>query len=162
MMSEVRKNDMRRRQTPAASSDAVRRRMQATRQTGTKAELRLCEVLTKHGLRYATDEVVIPGVPSRADIVFLPAQVAVFVDGCFWHGCPVHRTSPKSNRAWWRAKLAANRRRDLRTSRVLRKAGWVVVRVWEHRALRSPERAARMIADRVSERLATLKNPLLT
>src|SRR6266436_383995 len=123
MISEVQENNRSRRQTPAASSDAVRRRMQATRQTGTKAELRLCEALTKLRLRYATDEVVIPGVPSRADIIFPSARVAVFVDGCFWHGCPAHRTSPKSNRAWWRAKLAANRRRDLRANRVLRKAG---------------------------------------
>jgi DNA mismatch endonuclease (patch repair protein) len=153
----VPKNHARRRQTPPASSDAVRRRMQATRQTGTKAELRLCEALTRLGLRYATDEVVIPGVPSRADVVFFSAQVAVFVDGCFWHGCPSHRTSPKSNGAWWRAKLAANRRRDLRTTRLLRQAGWLVVRVWEHRALGSPERAARTIADRVSERLAVRK-----
>lgn len=131
--------------------------MEATRQTGTKAELRLCEALTRLGLHYAIDEVVIPGVPSRADVVFFSARVAVFVDGCFWHGCPSHGTLPKINGEWWRAKLAANRRRDLRTTRLLRKAGWVVVRVWEHRALRTPERAARAIADRVSERLAARK-----
>jgi DNA mismatch endonuclease, patch repair protein len=157
MISDGRKNHARSRDTPPASSVAVRRRMQATRRTGTKAELRLCEALTRLGLHYATDEVVIPGVPSRADIVLFSARVAVFVDGCFWHGCPFHRTSPKSNRAWWRTKLAANRRRDLRTTRLLRKAGWVVVRVWEHRALRTPERAARTIADRVSEGLAARK-----
>jgi DNA mismatch endonuclease, patch repair protein len=153
MISDGRENHARRRDTPPASSAAVRRRMQATRQTGTKAELRLCEALTRLGLHYATDEVVIPGVPSRADVVFFSARVAVFVDGCFWHGCPSHRTLPKSNGAWWRAKLAANRRRDLRTTHLLRKAGWVIVRVWEHRALRTPERAARTIADRVSQRL---------
>ena len=157
MISDGRKNHARRRDTPPASSVAVRRRMRATRQTGTKAELRLCEALTKVGLHYATDEVVIPGVPSRADVVFFSARVVVFVDGCFWHGCPAHRTSPKSNGAWWRAKLAANRRRDQRTTRLFRKAGWVVVRVWEHRALRTPERAARMIACRVNERLAARK-----
>lgn len=157
MISVGRKNHARRRDTPPASSVAVRRRMQATRQTGTKAELRLCEALTRLGLHYAIDEVMIPGVPSRADVVFFSARVAVFVDGFFWYECPSHGTSPKSNGEWWRAKLAANLRRDLRTTRLLGKAGWVVVRVWEHRALRTPERSARAISDRVSERLAARK-----
>ena len=97
MISVGRKNHARRRDTPPASSVAVRRRMEATRQTGTKAELRLCEALTRLGLHYAIDEVVIPGVPSRADVVFFSARVAVFVDGCFWHGCPSHGTLPKIN-----------------------------------------------------------------
>ena len=83
MISVGRKNHARRRDTPPASSVAVRRRMQATRQTGTKAELRLCEALTRLGLHYAIDEVMIPGVPSRADVVFFSARVAVFVDGFF-------------------------------------------------------------------------------
>ncbi len=68
----------------------------------------------------------------RADIVFGPAKVAVYVDGCFWHSCPEHATVPKNNREWWVEKLAANVARDRDTDRQLREAGWEVVRVWEH------------------------------
>lgn len=68
----------------------------------------------------------------RADIVFGPSKVAVFVDGCFWHSCPDHSTIPKNNRAWWVDKLDANVRRDRDTDRQLEEAGWLVIRVWEH------------------------------
>ena len=69
---------------------------------------------------------------SRADLVFTRARVAVFVDGCFWHGCAEHGTSPKNNAQWWRAKLDANRARDDRVDEALRAADWIPVRVWEH------------------------------
>jgi DNA mismatch endonuclease (patch repair protein) len=74
----------------------------------------------------------LPGSPRRADIVFRRAQVAVFVDGCFWHGCPLHATWPKANAQFWRDKIDANRRRDADTSKRLKTAGWLVVRAWEH------------------------------
>jgi DNA mismatch endonuclease (patch repair protein) len=64
--------------------------------------------------------------------VFRGPKVAVFVDGCFWHGCPAHATSPKANAEWWQAKLTANVERDRDTDRRLSKAGWTVVRIWEH------------------------------
>jgi DNA mismatch endonuclease (patch repair protein) len=140
-------------QAPAASSEAVRCRMRATKRRGTKAELRLHQALDNLGLRYATDKPAIPSILSRADLLFRSAQVAVFVDGCFWHQCPVHGTSPKTNRAWWTEKLKANRRRDTRNRRRLREAGWSVLRIWEHAALRSPEQAARAIANHVKRRL---------
>lgn len=69
---------------------------------------------------------------SRADIVFPRERVAVFVDGCFWHRCPVHGTTPKNNREWWVAKLDGNVERDRRVDEELRRAGWRIVRVWEH------------------------------
>jgi len=68
----------------------------------------------------------------RPDFVFPKQRVAVFVDGCFWHGCPKHATQPKNNRAFWRRKLAGNKARDQLVNRALRRAGWRVVRVWEH------------------------------
>jgi DNA mismatch endonuclease (patch repair protein) len=68
----------------------------------------------------------------RADVVFPRRRVAVFVDGCFWHGCPEHATSPKHNAEWWKEKLAANVRRDRDTDRRLSEAGWLVFRIWEH------------------------------
>ena len=69
---------------------------------------------------------------TRADIVFGPAKVAVFVDGCFWHSCPEHLTMPKNNREWWLDKLATNRARDRRVDRELVERGWLPIRVWEH------------------------------
>jgi DNA mismatch endonuclease (patch repair protein) len=84
------------------------------------------------------------GVRRRADILFSGAKVAVFVDGCFWHCCPLHRTFPKANAAWWAEKLRTNRNRDQDTNRRLRKAGWHVERVWEHEL--PSEAAARIVA----------------
>jgi DNA mismatch endonuclease (patch repair protein) len=74
----------------------------------------------------------LPTLRREADIVFRGAKVAVFVNGCFWHGCEEHATWPKSNAAWWRAKIESNRRRDNDTDGELRRAGWIPVRVWEH------------------------------
>jgi DNA mismatch endonuclease (patch repair protein) len=75
-------------------------------------------------------------------VVFSSERVAVFVDGCFWHGCPIHATHPKANASWWHIKLEANRRRDRDTDHLLAEAGWHVVRVWEHEA--AAEAAARI------------------
>ncbi|MBI1176288.1 very short patch repair endonuclease [bacterium] len=69
---------------------------------------------------------------GKPDFVFRTARVALFVDGCFWHGCPTHCNTPSNNRAFWEKKLAANKARDRRVSRELRKVGWRVVRIWEH------------------------------
>ena len=69
---------------------------------------------------------------GRPDFVFPASRVAVFVDGCFWHGCPKHYTKPKNNRAFWKRKLHANRARDRQVNRELRRKGWRVVRIWEH------------------------------
>jgi len=78
-----------------------------------------------------------------ADVVFIGARVAVFVDGCFWHGCPEHKGKPQNNASWWADKIARNRARDVDTDRRLCNAGWQPVRVWEHD---DPEAAARRIA----------------
>ena len=68
----------------------------------------------------------------RPDFVFRKERVVIFVDGCFWHGCAIHGTRPKDNRAFWRKKITANQTRDRRVHRTLRKAGWKVLRIWEH------------------------------
>ena len=67
-----------------------------------------------------------------ADVAFLGLRIAVFVDGCFWHGCPKHGTWPKANAVWWRAKIESNIARDRDTATKLRKAGWRVLRIWSH------------------------------
>ena len=77
---------------------------------------------------------------DKPDFVFRAARVAVFVDGCFWHGCPRHATKPKNNRAFWRKKLARNIERDRTVHRFLSKAGWRVVRIWEHDLTRKNEK----------------------
>jgi len=117
---------------PAASSDSVLRRMQNTAQRDTPPEMELRRELHRRGFRYRVDR-SIPGVTrGRPDIVFPSERVAVFVDGCFWHSCPEHSTVPRQNRRWWATKLKVNVERDRRHDRELRKAGWMVLRYWEH------------------------------
>lgn len=140
-----------RRAVPEASSDEARHRMRATRQRGTEAEQRICDELDALGLEYEVDRSPIPGMRSRADIVFKAARIAVFIDGCFWHSCPIHATSPRSNSDWWRAKLDDNRQRDERTNQTLADAGWLVLRFWEHE---NPATGARVVADQLATRLA--------
>lgn len=106
--------------------------MRANRRRDTAIELAIRRRLHARGLRYRVDTSPIAGMRSKADLVFRPRRVAVFVDGCFWHGCPEHWAVPKANRAWWEAKIANNRARDERTDAALSAAGWRVVRCWEH------------------------------
>lgn len=119
-------------QVPPASSPDSLRRMQRQRRRDTKPEATLRRELHRLGMRYRVDRLVIPGVRRRADIVFVRARVAIFVDGCFWHVCPAHGTWPQANAAWWESKLRANIARDRDTDSRLAAAGWQVVRLWEH------------------------------
>jgi DNA mismatch endonuclease (patch repair protein) len=82
-------------------------------------------------------------MPGKPDFVFLKLRLAVFVDGCFWHGCPRHGTRPSNNRVFWRKKLAGNQARDRLVTRTLRRQGWRVLRIWEHELSRKGE--ARLI-----------------
>ena len=132
------------RKRPPASSPEALRRMQAARQRDTAPELALRRILHSEGLRFRVDYSVLPGLRRRADIVFTKARLAVFVDGCFWHACPTHRTFPKANARWWAEKLRTNRRRDGQTNRKLAREGWRVLRVWEHES--AAEAAARIVA----------------
>jgi DNA mismatch endonuclease (patch repair protein) len=106
--------------------------MQATRRRDTGPELALRRELHRRGLRYRVDTQVMAGLRRRADVVFIKARVAVFVDGCFWHGCPAHATTPKANAGFWASKLAANQARDRDTDARLAAAGWRILRIWEH------------------------------
>jgi DNA mismatch endonuclease (patch repair protein) len=110
--------------------------MQRNRRTDTTPELALRRLLHADGLRFRKDfRLTAGGVRTTADIAFTRQRVAVFVDGCFWHGCPEHGRLPTRNAAYWRAKIERNRRRDLQVTTALGQAGWRVVRVWEHEAL---------------------------
>lgn len=106
--------------------------MKRVRRRDTRPEITLRSLVHRLGLRYAIDARPLGRLGLTADIVFRSAKVAVFVDGCFWHGCPLHATWPKHNGAWWRAKILRNRSRDVETDEVMARHGWVSVRVWEH------------------------------
>lgn len=142
---------------PAASSPGSRRRMQATGRRDTGAELAIRKVVHAHGLRYAVDARPLADLARRADLVFRGARVAVFIDGCFWHGCPQHATWPKANADFWRKKILDNRRRDRGTDDSLRKAGWLVIRAWEHEAA---EAAAGRICEAVRGRASMPTPPM--
>lgn len=88
--------------------------------------------LHRRGLRFRVHRRPEPDLRVTADVMFGPARTLVFVDGCFWHRCPLHSTAPKANGDWWRAKLDANVERDRRADAELRSRGWTVIRVWEH------------------------------
>jgi DNA mismatch endonuclease (patch repair protein) len=135
--------------TPSPSSDAARARMEAVKSKDTKPEIQIRSILHRKGLRYRVDANPIKGLNRRADIIFRSARVAVFVDGCFWHGCPEHGTWPKANAEFWAAKIKRNKERDADTNRRLKEADWKVIRVWEHE---DPEAAAKEIYRIVNER----------
>ena len=122
--------------------------MALIRSRGNKAtELRMIALFRAHGITGWRRGVPLFGKP---DFVFRATKIAVFVDGCFWHGCPRHGTMPAGNRAFWKAKLARNAARDRKVTRTLRKAGWRVLRVWEcalanKRSARTGTRIARAL-----------------
>jgi DNA mismatch endonuclease (patch repair protein) len=137
-----------------ASSLGVRRSMRSNRRTDTSIEKRLRSFLHARGLRYRKDYPIrlTNGRPVRADVAFPGARVVVFVDGCFWHRCPIHGTSPKANADYWGPKLDANVKRDRQVDRQLRNQGWTVVRVWEHEdASKAAFRVSRLLHRGISE-----------
>ena len=89
-------------------------------------------LLFRRGFRYRIDIRPIPGLRRKADVVFPRLKVAVFVDGCFWHGCPEHATWPRANGEYWRRRILGNRDRDADTDSRLAAEGWLSLRVWEH------------------------------
>jgi DNA mismatch endonuclease (patch repair protein) len=111
--------------------------MQQNRRRDSRPEVQLRSGLHLRGLRFRVDFPIRcgSGRPVRPDIVFTRAQVAVFVDGCFWHGCPIHGKPPKSNARYWDAKIALNQDRDTRQSNALSSNGWTVLRIWEHESV---------------------------
>lgn len=122
--------------------------MQNQKRRDTSPEIELRSALHRQGLRFRIEH-LLPAMRRRADIVFPRQRVAVFVDGCFWHGCPEHRTAPKANADWWRAKIESNVTRDRDTDARLAAAGWLSLRVWEHE---QPHAAAAMIGSLVRSR----------
>jgi len=123
--------------------------MRNTKRRDTPAELALRSVLHGQGLRYRVDHRPLPDLNRRADLVFYRVKVAVFVDGCFWHGCVEHKRPPVANAAWWVEKIERNRSRDRETNDLLISAEWLPVRVWEHEPV---ELAAQRVTQAVRTR----------
>ncbi|MEE6179211.1 very short patch repair endonuclease [Mycobacterium sp. 050134] len=119
-----------------ASSPGVRLCMQANKNRDTKPEVALRSAVHALGLRYKVSSRPLKGLRRTADMVFPRARVAVFLDGCFWHGCPDHHTVAVTNAKFWADKIAENKARDRDTDERLAEAGWVSLRVWEHEDLR--------------------------
>jgi DNA mismatch endonuclease (patch repair protein) len=133
-----------------ASDAKVRARMQRQKTRDTEPELALRRLLHARGLRYRVDAQPLPALRRRADLVFRPSRVAVFVDGCFWHGCPEHGRRPtNANPDYWSAKVARNAARDAETDHMLRAAGWLPIRAWEHA---DPATVADLVECEVRER----------
>lgn len=124
---------MRAEEYPFPSSPAASAVMRSNRKTDSKPEVRLRSALHRRGLRFRKNVLIrTDTVAVRPDIVFPARKVAVFVDGCFWHRCPEHGVSPRTNVDYWRAKLDRNVERDSRVADSLGDAGWRVLRIWEH------------------------------
>jgi len=127
--------------------------MSLARVRDTRPELDVRRLLHGRGMRYRVTYPV-PGLTRRSiDIAFTRARVAVFLDGCFWHGCPEHGTRPHANADWWDVKLQRNAERDVETDRFLRASGWTVLRFWEHED-------ARLVADIVASAVKAARPPL--
>jgi DNA mismatch endonuclease (patch repair protein) len=115
----------------------------------TAPELGIRRLLFAAGLRFTVHAKPIPTYRRRADVVFRKARVAVLIDGCFWHGCRRHVKIPTSNVAWWTEKIRRNRERDRETTAAFKRAGWAVVRIWEHE---DPTRAVVRVFDALNSR----------
>lgn len=108
----------------------------------------LRSAMHRAGLRYVKHRRPVPGVRCEPDVLFPGVRLAVFLDGCFWHACPIHRAvRPRTNAEWWDAKLRANVERDRRNDAALEAAGWTVVRLWEHEPI---DVAVEIVADRLA------------
>lgn len=127
--------------------------MQGNRGRDTGAELAVRRLVHAQGLRYRDSARPEPDLRRTADLLFTRARVAVFIDGCYWHGCPEHFTMPATNFDYWSSKIGRNRARDFETTFLLEDRGWLVLRFWEHEA---PVAAA----ERIGERVRALINAL--
>ncbi len=125
--------------------------MQGNRSRDTKPERAVRSAVHRRGLRYRVAARPLPELRRTADLVFRKAKIAVFVDGCYWHGCPEHHTQPATNHRYWSDKITGNVARDQDTTARLAEAGWTVLRFWEHE---DPETVADAVEQSVRSALA--------
>lgn len=121
--------------------------MKSNKGRDTAPELAVRALLHAAGRRYRVNFPPVPTLRRTADIVFTRAHLAVFIDGCFWHGCPIHYQRPVRNQDYWDSKRAANSARDRDTEKRLVAAGWTVLRYWEHEDPRAVAAAVEAVLD---------------
>jgi DNA mismatch endonuclease, patch repair protein len=126
--------------------------MQGNRKRDTRPEVSLRRAVHALGLRYRVAARPLPTRPWTADLVFPSERVAVFLDGCYWHGCPEHYAAPRTNPGYWLPKIDRNRRRDVLVDEELSAGGWTVLRIWEHEP---PAEAAARVATTVRQARVT-------
>lgn len=126
--------------------------MSHNRNRNTGPEMTLRRALWRSGLRYRLGRG--RKLPGNPDVVFVSSRLAIFVDGCFWHGCPVHATQPGTNTEFWQRKLDGNKQRDQRVNARLGELGWTVLRLWEHEVKRNVNECVGRVARLVSSRAA--------
>lgn len=134
-----------------ASSASARMTMQGNRGRDTTAELAVRRLVHANGLRYKVNARPEADLRRTSDLLFTRVRFAVFIDGCYWHGCSQHFTMPATNSAYWSAKIGGNQERDLETTTWLEQRGWLVLRFWEHE---TPESVAEQISRMVHQRRA--------
>ena len=132
--------------------------MQGNRSRDTKPELAVRSAVHRRGLRFRVSVRPQPELPRTADLVLRKSRIAVFVDGCYWHGCPEHHTQPATNPEYWADKIARNIERDAETTDYLQQAGWTVLRFWEHE---DPESVADRVQESVRAALYEDTNPVI-
>jgi DNA mismatch endonuclease, patch repair protein len=138
-----------------ASSPRVRASMRSNKPRDTRPELALRKAMHRLGLRYRVSMRPLPDVRRTADVIFTRAKVAVFLDGCFWHGCPEYHTVAITNADYWAEKVRHNRRHDVETDELLTRSGWQVIRIWEHEdAATAAERVAKAVRARTRKKAA--------
>lgn len=153
-MPDSESNAVPRRAESWASTPGSRASMQSNRGRDTTPELAVRRRLHAMGLRYRVSVRPVPNLRRTADIVFTRARIAVFIDGCFWHGCPAHYQVPVRNGDFWLAKRTRNRERDAETDAALTAAGWTPLRFWEHQVRADPALVAAAIAAAVRRSIA--------
>ena len=137
-----------------ASSPATRKSMQGNRSRDTKPELAVRSAVHRRGIRFRVSVRPQPEFARTADLVLRKSRIAVFVDGCFWHGCSEHHSRPATNTQYWIDKIARNVERDIETTAYLERTGWTVLRFWEHQ---DPEVVAERIQEAVQSALDGLE-----
>lgn len=130
----------------AKTRSRIMSKIEATGNVSTEWALRAR--LVAEGVSGFTLHADVSGTP---DLAFIEEKIAIFTDGCFWHGCPQHYSEPETNQAFWKRKIAANRKRDLRVTQILREAGWEVIRIWEHELVEAPHDAVSRVKKAISK-----------
>jgi DNA mismatch endonuclease (patch repair protein) len=122
--------------------------MSKIRGKNTGPEIILRKALWANGVRYRLNY----KIPGKPDIILVKSKIAIFVDGCFWHGCPLHSNLPRTNRKFWKEKILKNKKRDQEINKTLSGIGWLVIRIWEHEIKNNLKSSVDMVLRSIKDR----------